>query len=54
MTSLLVSLLLLAAVGLGLWLDTHPWQRPERLYWGGMPTLADCLEAPPKKGVCRG
>lgn len=54
MTSILVALLLLALVALGAWLDSHPWARPERLYWSGPPTLADCLQAPPKKGVRRG
>lgn len=54
MTSLIVCLLLVAAVAFGAWLDSHPWERPERIYWGGPPTLADCLQAPPKKGERRG
>lgn len=54
MTSIPAALLLVAAVALGRWLDSHPWRRPARLYWGGPPTLADCLQPTRKRGVRRG
>lgn len=53
MTSLLIALLLVSAVALGAWLDTHPWERGQRIRFTGPPTLADCLQPAPK-GVRRG
>ncbi len=55
MTSVLVALLLVAAVAVGAWLDTHPWRRHQPLYWGGLPTLADVLQPkPPRLRLLKG
>jgi hypothetical protein len=54
-TSLFVALLLVAAVALGAWLDTHPWARHQRIRFTGPLTLADVLEAkPPRLQLLKG
>lgn len=55
MTSILVALLLVAAVALGAWLDRHPWARHQRIRFTGPPTLADVLQPkPPRLQLLKG